>query len=334
MHEPTMVDVAARAGVSRQLVSIVMRGAPGASTETRQRVLWVAEELGYRPHLGARTLRQSRQRHIGVTFAPAHAAEQEMVEAMYVAAGEEGHTVVLSAQTRSRSTGQAVEELLGYRAAALVAIGPELSHEELAALAARAGVPLVVVGAGDRNASYDVVRSAGDHGIAAVVRHLVELGHRRLTFVHAPAMPVGALRLAGYLAAMAEAGLAPDVLEAAAGGYTEEYGAQAARELLRRPALPTAVVAGNDQQAAGVLHVLTRAGLSVPRDVSVTGFDDSSAARLSYVDLTTARQDPEQMGRAAITLAVRRAGRPTVEPDLVEVEPTLALRSSSGPPSN
>lgn len=328
-----MADVAARAGVSRQLVSAVMRDAPGASDETRQRILQAADELGYRPHFAARTLRQSRPRHIGVTFAPAHAAEQEMVEAMYPAAAAAGYSVVLSAQTRTRTTVQAAEELLGYRAAALIAIGPELSHDELTQLADRAGVPLVVVGAGERNPSYDVVRSAGDRGIAQVVRHVVELGHRRIAFVHAPAMPVGALRLAGYAASIAEASLPDDVLEVDTAGYTEEYGAEAARELLRRPTLPTAVVAGNDQQAAGMLQVFARAGVNVPGDVTVAGFDDSSVARFSFVDLTTARQDPEQMGRGAIALAVRRATRRGLAPDLVEVEPTLVVRSSSGSPA-
>ena len=111
MREPTMADIAARLGVSRQLVSIALRGLPGASSETRERVQKVAEDLGYRPHLAARSLRQAKSRHIGVAFAPAGAAEADLVEAIYPAAAEHGYQLVLSARTGSRSTFQAVDEL-------------------------------------------------------------------------------------------------------------------------------------------------------------------------------------------------------------------------------
>ena len=92
---------------------------PGASPETRDRVLKAAKDLGYSPHIGARTLRQSRPRQIGVAFAPAHATEPDIVEAIYPAAAEHGYRVVLSAQTSTRTTVLAVEELLGYRCASI-----------------------------------------------------------------------------------------------------------------------------------------------------------------------------------------------------------------------
>jgi len=328
--EPTMADIASHLGVSRQLVSIVLRDMPGASDATRERVLQAAAELGYSPHMGARTLRQSRSRHIGVAFAPAHATEPDIVEAIYPAAAEHGYHVVLSAQTRTRSTRQAVEELLEYRCAAIIVIGSDLTEAETRILSKRVKVPMVVVGAGERNTAYDVVRSAGDAGIALTVEHLVGLGHRRIAYVHSPAMPPAALRLDGYLRAIAEAGLKADVLTVAGSDYTEESGAAAARQLLERPRLPTAVVAGNDQEGVGVMQVLSRAGVSIPADLSLTGFDDSRFAQLSSVDLTTARQDPEKMGEAAVAAAVRRIGRPTLRPSLSIIKPSLVVRSSTG----
>ena len=96
--------------------------------------------------------------------------------------------------------------------------------------------------------------------------------------------------------------------------YTEEAGAAAARELLRRDRLPTAVVAGNDQQAVGLITVLCRAGVSVPGQVSVAGFDDSRFAALSSIDLTTARQNPTEMGKAVVAAAVRRMQDPQALP--------------------
>jgi DNA-binding LacI/PurR family transcriptional regulator len=332
VREPTMADIATHLGVSRQLVSIVLRDMPGASQETRERVLQAAQELGYSPHIGARTLRQTRSRHMGVAFAPAHATEPDIVQAIYPAAAKHGYHVILSAQTRTRSTQEAVEELLGYRCAAVIVIGPELPDSELRALAKRVKIPLIAVGSGDRNRAYDVVRSAGDTGIALIVQHLIDLGHRHIAYVHCPSMPPAALRLRGYTRVIAQAGLAADIVSVPGADYTEEAGAAAGRQLRDRSQLPTAVVTGNDQQAVGLLHVLARAGVAIPGEVSLTGFDDSRFAKMSSVDLTTARQDPQQMGEAAVSAAVRRIDRSTLLPSLLIVEPSLVVRSSTGQP--
>jgi DNA-binding LacI/PurR family transcriptional regulator len=332
MREPTMADIAAHLGVSRQLVSIVLRDMPGASQETRDRVTAAARELGYSPHIGARTLRQTKSLSIGVAFAPVHATEPDIVEAIYPVAAAHGYRVVLSAQTHTRSTLLAVEELLGYRCTAIIVIGSLMTAAQTRALAKRVKVPLVVVGAGEKNAGFDVVRSAGDRGIAMVVDHLAELGHQEIAYLHAESMPPATLRLRGYLEAIGVAGLAADVVSVPGADFTEEAGAIAGRELLARDLLPTAVVAGNDQQAIGLLQMLSRAGVGVPDKVSLTGFDDSRFATLSSVDLTSVRQDPEAMGRAAVAAAVRRIDGPTLRPSLHVVEPTLVVRSSTGRP--
>lgn len=332
MREPTMADIAAHLGVSRQLVSIVLRDMPGASEETRQRVLAAAGELGYSLNLGARTLRQSRSRQIGVSFSPVHATEPETLETIYPVAAASGYQVVLSAQTATRDTRRSVEELLTYRCAAIIVIGSDLSGSELAELAHRAKVPLVAVGVSGRSAAFDVVRSAGDQGLSLLTDHLVALGHRRITFVHSPGLPVAATRRRGYLSVMRSAGLPADVLTTAGSDYTEEAGAAAGRELLSRPELPTAVMAANDQAATGLLQTLARAGVRVPAEVSVTGFDDSWFARLSFVDLTTARQAPDLMGRAAVDAAVRRIEGPTLQPVATVVPAGLVVRSSTAAP--
>lgn len=324
-----MADVAARLGVSRQLVSIVLRDMPGASDDTRRRVRQAADELGYRPHVGARTLRQTRSHHIGVSFAPQHATEPDIVEAIYPAAAAAGYQVLLSAQTRTRSTSQAIDELLGYRCAALVVIGSDLSDQRMRGIAQRVSVPMVVVGGGKASSAFDVVYSAGDLGTRLTVDHLVDLGHRRIAYVSADAMASAKLRRKGYLKAIAAAGLTTDVVPVSGADYAEEAGAAAARELLGRGRLPTAVVAGNDQQAVGLITVLSRAGVAVPREVSVVGFDDSRFAGLSSIDLTTARQDPGEMGRAIVAAAVRRMQDTDAAPSAHVVTPTLVVRSST-----
>lgn len=323
-----MADIAASLGVSRQLVSIVLRDQPGASDETRQRVKNEAKRLGYSPHVGARVLRQSASRQLGVMFAPAHATEPDIVQAIYPAAAEHGYQVVLSATTSTRNSMQALEELIGYRCAALIAIGSDLSPREIRSLAGRANVPVVAVGAGRRNRAYDVVRSAGDEGIALCVQHLLGLGHEQIAYVHASSMPPAGPRLAGYLQTMEKAGLPADVI-ALAGDYTEECGSKAARILLKRPSLPTAVATANDQAAVGLMLALTRAGVSIPADMSVTGFDDSRFAGLTAVDLTTARQDAQDLGRAAVDAALRRVTDPSARPTEIVTSTRLVIRSST-----
>jgi DNA-binding LacI/PurR family transcriptional regulator len=326
-----MADIAAHLGVSRQLVSLALRNAPGASEQTRRRVREAARLLGYSPHIGARSLRRSRSRDIGVVFTPAHATEPEIVERIHPAAEAHGYSVVLSAHTVTRDTDLAVEELLGHRVAAVVVIGSDLDAAALRDIARRCAVPVVSVGAGQSNAHYDVVRSAGDLGAAEVVGHLAGLGHPHVAYVDTPSMPPAALRLQGYRRAMERLGLDEHVVTVR-GDYTEEAGAEAARALLERGELPTAVMASNDQVALGLLLGLARSGVRVPEEVSLAGYDDSRMARLSSVDLTTVRQDPGLMGASAVEAAVRRIDRPDLPPTETVVEPTLVVRSSSGPP--
>jgi len=325
---PTMADIAAHLGVSRQLVSLVLRDLPGASDDTRRRVWEAAHELGYRPHAGARALRRTRSSDLGVVFSPVHAAEPEIVEAMYDAARAQGYHVILAALTPSRSLSEAVDELLGHRCAAIVVMGAELSHRDLSTIVRRTPVPVTTVGGGNRNASYDVVRSSGDSGIATAVDHLVSLGHKQICFVNSSTMVPGPLRLQGYRQAMAAHGLEPDTVTWV-GGYDEEAGAVAARTLLDRPSLPTAVVAGNDQIAFGLLQVMLRGGVRVPEDLSVTGFDDIRVARLPGVELTTVRQDPALMGISAVEIAIRRLDDPALPPTVRVVPTTLVVRAST-----
>jgi len=326
---PTMADIAAHLGVSRQLVSLVLRDLPGASEATRTRVRDAARELGYRPHAGARALRRTRSADLGVVFSPVHATEPEIVQAMYDAAAAKGYHVILAAQTPSRSLSTSVDELLSHRCAAVVVMGAEVSHRELRAIVDRSPVPITNVGGGNRNSSYDVVRSSGDIGISLAVDHLVGLGHRRVSFLNSSTMGPARLRLEGYRRAMQEHGLELDVVMWD-GEHDEQAGAVAARGLLARPELPTAVVAGNDQIAFGLLQVMLRAGVRVPQDLSVTGFDDIRIASVPGVELTTVRQDPALMGAAAVELAVRRVESPKSPPALRSVENTLVVRASTG----
>ncbi|MCQ8194986.1 LacI family DNA-binding transcriptional regulator [Streptomyces rugosispiralis] len=324
-----MSDVAARVGVSQALVSLVFRNQPGASAETRRRVFRAAEELGYRPDTAAQLLRRTRSRQLGVLFTMRHPYDVGIVEALYPAAQKHGYTLVLNAMIATRGERQSMEELLGLRSEAVITIGATSSWEHLTTGVGRA--PIVEINPRTRAAGVDVVRTAETKGIRQAVDHLVTLGHRAIAHIDGGAMPSADQRRRGYRAAMRRHGLA-DHIRVLPGDYTEESGARAARDLLARPELPTAVIAGNDRCAHGLLGTLLRAGVRVPEDVSIVGYDDSQLARLSFIDLTSVRQEAAEAAELAVRAAAERLdeGR-TADRDIV-LDPTLVVRGSTGPP--
>ncbi len=356
-RRPTLADVAARAGVSTALVSIVMREVPGASAATRERVLAIADELGYRPDIRARLLRRSRSRLLGVVFGVQHAFHGDLVGGLYAAADRVGYELALSAVTPGRDEERAVGSLLQDRCEALVLLGPQAPTAYLVTLAAR--LPVVVVARAVRNRAVDVVRTDDAAGLEQAVDHLVELGHRRIAHVDGGRAPGAAERRRGYTDALHRHGLGSNALMVP-GGLTEDDGASAARALLEMtgPRTPTAVTVFNDRCATGVLDVLRGAGVAVPGDMSerseridrhsassrsadraqrgramsAVGFDDSRLARLSHVDLTTIAQDAATMTELAVARAVARLDGTAVGEREQVVPPRLVVRGTTAPP--
>ena len=321
----TLADVAAEAGVSRALASIVMRGAPGASEATREHVQEVAHSLGYRPDSRARLLRSSRTRLLGVTFTLAEPFHAEVVESVYAAAEDAGFELALSAVSPLRPESRAVESLLDLGVEALLMIAPSTAAEALAAYAQR--LPVVTLLSPAPVGGTDQVRTDDAAGVRAVVEHLVELGHREIVHIDGGGAVSSQERSTAYREAMAARGLARHT-RVLRGGAGEEDGLRAAAELMAGP-LPDAVVVFNDRCALGVLEVLRRAGLSVPGDVSLTGFDDSQLSRLSHVQLTTVSQQAPQLAESAVACAVARLENR--EPAGLVHPPRLIIRSTTGP---
>ena len=333
-NRPRLADVAAAAGVSPALVSIVIRGVPGASAETRARVLAIANELGYRPDQRARLLRQRESRLLGVVFEVQNGFHADLVAAIYQAAEAAGYDVVLSGTTRGRSEQRAVETLLDERCGALVLLGPTGSASWLAALATRA--PVVTVARRVRAEGVDTVRTADTRGMVAAVTHLVELGHRSIVHVDGGRSAGAADRRRGYVSAMKRRGLSAQT-EVIGGGGGAADGARAASELLtRRRSRPSAVVAFNDASAVGALETFLRAGVSVPDDISLVGFDDSHLAQLAHIALTTVAQPVDALASTAVQLAMARIVDPGdhdghADQD-AELSPHLIIRSTTAPP--
>jgi LacI family transcriptional regulator len=323
-----MQDIADRVGVSKALVSLVFRKAPGPSAETRAKVLAAADELGYRVNRTAALMTARRSHLIGVAALIRNSFHAEVVEHIVGAADRAGYEVVLGAVTPTHDESRVIDTLLDFRCEGLLLIGPELAGAALTELGER--VPTVVIGRRISSASLDVVRTADARGIGAMVDHLVEAGHRRIVHVDAGSGVIAADRRNGYLRAMRRHGLG-EATRVVAGAFTEDAGMSAATTLLAAD-LPTAVVCANDRIAVGVIDTFRRAGLDVPADVSVTGYDDSALARLGHIDLTTVSQQPREQADRAIDAVVSRLDAGRTEPLSSVLAPELVFRTTTASP--
>src|SRR4051794_38427980 len=260
----TMEDVAREAGVSRALVSLVMRGSEKVSDERRGRVRDAAARLGYRPHAIARHLASQRSNTVGVLLNDLHNPFfAEIAEGIEASASEIGHRLLIITGGRRKQRELAMlEALLEYRTDGLILVSPRLPGPQLGRLIGT--LPCVVIGRRVRSAAIDCVMSDEPVGAHLAVEHLVALGHSRIVHVDGGDGAGSAPRRAGYVKAMADNGLTGTVIP---GDFDEDAGLRAAERLLRGP-MPTAVIAANDLVALGLIDRLEQDGLRIPEDVS------------------------------------------------------------------
>jgi DNA-binding LacI/PurR family transcriptional regulator len=327
---PRLEDVAAAVGLSAASVSLVLRGAPGPSALTRERVLEAAAQLGYRPDRTASRLASRRSRLLGVMMDVRNAYHADLVEDLDEAAERHGYDVVLTTVTRGRDERRAIETLIDSRCEALVLLGPEAPDAELATLGRQ--VHVVAVGRPLQVPGIDVVRAGDDDGVGAAVDHLVGLGHREIAYVDGGGGTIAVARRHGYQRAMRRHALAGRS-RVIPGDHTEEAGSRAGQLLTGPEGRPTAVVAFNDRVAVGLLDALARAGLAVPGDVSVVGYDDGPLARLAHVGLTTVNQNSRELTEQAVTAVVERLEGGRTESREVVLPPRLVVRTTTAPPA-
>jgi len=334
MRAPVMADVARLAGVSHQTVSRVLNAHPSVNPHTRERVERAIAQLGYRPNRAARALVTRSSRTLGVisvdtsNYGPS--STLFAIEGAARAAGYFVSFVSLRHVDRAHMK-EAVDHLMGAGVDGLVVIAPLRSVVE-ALRGLTTDVPLVEVEAGDLFAESGIVVDQRG-GAQAATRHLLDLGHE--TVVHL-AGPPGWLeaeaRIRGWQSALADAGR--DVPMMLQGDWSARSGYEAGLELVApvQRGEVTAAFVGNDQMALGLLLALADAGVSVPRDLSVVGFDDIPESAFYQPPLTTLRQDFGEVGRRCIDVLLARIAGETL-PSAPAIRPELLVRASTAPPA-
>lgn len=330
MAKTTMDDVAEHAGVSRALVSLVMRDSPRVSDHSRKKVLASAAELGYRPNAWARNLASGQTNTIGVMLNDLHNPYfSELAHGVADVATENGMEVLLtSGWQRDAGEQAAIETLLNLRADGIVIGAARFATEVFAEVAAQG--PTAAVSYFGQPDSMDTVCNDEEYGAELVVDHLTGLGHTRIAHIDAGNAPGAPQRREGFSRAMVSRGLAPIVFP---GDFNEKAAYDATVDIMALKEPPTAIFTANDLAASGVIAHLRNIDVRVPEDVSVVGYDDTLLAGLGAISLTTVAQPMKMFGyRAAELLLERINGRDQVKHELIR--PSLVVRSTTGPVPN
>jgi LacI family transcriptional regulator len=328
----TLADIAREAGTSASTASRAISGRGYVSPAARERLLEVADRLGYVPNASARTLKQRTSRVVGVVVSDlgnqfygrlAAAIEETLREADY-------QMVLVGDNSESAEEVAGARTFLAMRAPGVI-MTPVA--DEASFLLARHGVAVVEIDRRLASVPCDAVVIDNERGARDATAHLLAIGHQRVGLLVADTnWTSDAGRLEGYRNAHAEAGIAVDeALLVRIGFHAPD--AEASIAALLDEAHPTAIFAANNLLAEQAWHVLRRRGLRLPDDVSLVGFDDVAWMGMVRPGITVVAQPTEELGRRAARLLLRRLADPTCAPKVEQLEPTLVVRGSTGPTS-
>lgn len=327
----TLRDVAREARVSTATVSRVINGRGNVTTETRARILGVVERLRYVPDSVARSLSTGLTHTIGVLLPDLHGEFfSEIIRGIDQAARRRGLHLLLSGIHGSAAEAALAIRALKGRVDGLLIMSPYADSAFLADHSAD-DTPAVLMNSPVRGNSHSSFCLDNRGGARAMVRHLADVGHRRIAFIAGPRDNFDATeRLAGYCEAMAELG--PDLKELVLhGDFSEESGYRAAQRILTLDERTDAVFAANDMMALGCLHAFNEARVSVPGDVALAGFDDIPMARFVSPPLSTVRVPMAELGARALDGIAAAASAPAATPNFTEIVATeLVVRASCG----
>lgn len=331
----TITDVSKRAGVSRSTVSRVVAGNGYVSESKRKAIETAIAELGYRPNTLAQALRSNRSNLIGAVMVdigtPYFANMIYGVQRVTRPAGKS--LIVSSGYADQHQEARAIIELVDRSCDGIVVYLEQQVREDVIEIVRNARIPIVSIGHKPFPNSRGSVVLDNFEGARAAMSHLLAQGHRRIVHLSGQ-MDFGDSieRVGGMKAALADYNMSLDDIRVVNGIFHQDFGYSATRDLIACGDDFTAIFAGDDDMAAGVLLALRDAGLRVPEDVSVIGFDDAFHARHTWPPLTTVRQPVDILGQAAASLLLQLLGDPTSGPLRSTIDTSLVVRSSTAAP--
>jgi LacI family transcriptional regulator len=315
-NRATIVDIAKAVGVSYKTVSRALNGERHVSTETRERVLEAAKRMNYHPNLLAQSLVRGRSFLIGLVYenpSPSYTVELQM-GVLDRLKTERYRLIVIPVRSVSENAGDVVGLLRSAALDGVVLAPPASDHPQILNDLRNAGMPFARIAPTQQleigpNTLLDDVAAARE-----IAAHLVAFGHKDIAIILGnPTHRSSEARLAGYMQAMAEAGIELSADHTEQGDYTFDSGYDAAKRIFAGRKIPTAILAQNDDMAVGALMAARDAGLSVPDDISIVGFDDSEISRIVWPRLTTIHQPVFDMAASAtdMLIATLDGGPPT-----------------------
>jgi len=326
----TIKDVAKQAGVAVSTVSLALNNDPRVSEDTRRKVLKSAEELNYRPNGAARSLKRRKTETVGLFLndfgGPFFSSFIQGVEEVVSANGYD----LVACSTFGGQHNTANRYLREKQFDAAIILGPAIP-DELILQVAGPQFPIVVM---DRELSADHVHSVlvdNVQGARSATRHLIGLGRRRIGYLSGPLNSYNnQKRLVGFKSALEEAGIPLQASCVAQGHFTESGGYQAMKSLIVSRSLPDAVFAANDEMALGAIQALMEAGLRVPEDVAVVGFDDIRLSSYVRPALTTVGHPKHEWGTVATHVVFQALREPGEQPSAIMLDTELIVRESCG----
>lgn len=326
----TIKEVAAGAGVSVATVSRVFNGSDKVREATRRRVLDAAQALGYVPNEAARSLITNRTHTIGVLLPDMHGEFfAQITRGLDHTARDHNYHLLVSSSHSDLDEARTIIRALHGRVDGLIVMWPRLNAERLADLAPK-GLPMVLLSAA-ADLPFPVLNVDNFGGAYQMVEHLTRCGHERIAILTGPAVNYDAQeRLRGYRQALSAAGLAHDASREIASDFLQATGYEATARFLEITPRPSALFASNDSMALGILRGLQEAGLAVPDDVAVVGFDDIPSAQYVRPALTTVRAPMNALGTQAMQSVLDAIDGSDTEPRVTTLATEVVVRASCG----
>ncbi len=335
MNKVTINVVAQQADVSKKTVSRVFNNEPNVSHKTRQKVLNIASALGYKPNPLARGLASNQSFILALLYDNPNTNYINNIQtgALEVCQDQDYHLLIHPCKADSKDLLKNVKELIGHSRLDGLVLTPPLSDlSQLIDFLVDSKMPFVRIGATDYLSCSAAVVSNDEQTSFEMTQYLISLGHSAIGFVKGhPQHNSSSQRFRGFQRALDTAHISLHQQWIQQGDYTFDSGESCARQILTMAEKPSAIFCSNDYMAAGVLKVANQLDLSVPHQLSVTGFDDAPISRYIWPSITTIQQPVEDMARRAAALLIERLKRPETDDIICSLESQLIKRESTAP---